>query len=168
MPGNTSAPVASSHAFFHSLGRSFCCRRSARFAPHRTLVRLGIKVVRGRITDLRSFCRNGYAAPNAVVLGVELRALALAAVYRCGGADCHCSGIQRATLPLGGQMRPKAYLVVLGVIIAVVTASGAAEGQNQGLDRIIKAGTVRIAVPDNFRPFGDHDTDGKLKGYDID
>jgi polar amino acid transport system substrate-binding protein len=65
-------------------------------------------------------------------------------------------------------MRPKAYLVVLGVIIAVVTASGAAEGQNQGLDRIIKAGTVRIAVPDNFRPFGDHDTDGKLKGYDID
>ena len=61
-------------------------------------------------------------------------------------------------------MRPKAYLVVLGVIIAVVTASGAAEGQNQGLDQDHQSpGTVRIAVPDNFRPFGDHDTDGKLR-----
>ena len=66
------------------------------------------------------------------------------------------------------QMSPKAFLLLLGVIMAVVTASGAAEAQNEGLSRIIKAGIVRIAVPDNFRPFGDHSTDGKLQGYDID
>jgi polar amino acid transport system substrate-binding protein len=65
-------------------------------------------------------------------------------------------------------MPPKAFLVVLGLVIAVGATSGAAAGQNQGLDRIIEAGTVRIAVPDNFRPFGDRDRDGKLQGYDID
>jgi polar amino acid transport system substrate-binding protein len=36
------------------------------------------------------------------------------------------------------------------------------------LDRIIKAGVVRIAVPGNFPPFGDTGADTKLEGYDID
>ena len=40
--------------------------------------------------------------------------------------------------------------------------------ENGALDRITQAGSVRIAVPDNFPPFGDLGPDGKLQGYDID
>ena len=36
------------------------------------------------------------------------------------------------------------------------------------LDSIIEAGTVRIAVPQDFAPFGSVDADGNLEGYDID
>ena len=40
--------------------------------------------------------------------------------------------------------------------------------ENDALNRIRQAGSVRIAVPGNFPPFGDLGPDGKLQGYDID
>ncbi len=36
------------------------------------------------------------------------------------------------------------------------------------LDNIIEAGTIRIAVPQDFAPFGSVDASGNLEGYDID
>ncbi|MGD1861149.1 MAG: transporter substrate-binding domain-containing protein [Leptolyngbyaceae cyanobacterium] len=36
------------------------------------------------------------------------------------------------------------------------------------LDSIIEAGTIRIAVPQDFAPFGSVDASGELEGYDID
>lgn len=51
-------------------------------------------------------------------------------------------------------MPRKTFLAVLGVIMLLVTAAGAPEARNEGLDRIIKAGAIRIAVPDDFPPFG--------------
>ena len=36
------------------------------------------------------------------------------------------------------------------------------------LDRIIEAGTIKIAVPQDFAPFGSVDASGNLEGYDID
>jgi polar amino acid transport system substrate-binding protein len=65
-------------------------------------------------------------------------------------------------------MPRRTFLAVLGVIMLLVTASGASEARNDGLDRIIKAGAIRIAVPDDFPPFGKRGTNGKLQGYDID
>jgi polar amino acid transport system substrate-binding protein len=55
----------------------------------------------------------------------------------------------------------------LGLAIAIVAAPFAANAKD-ALDRITKAAVVRIAVPDNFAPFGTMGTDGKLQGYDID
>lgn len=58
---------------------------------------------------------------------------------------------------------------VLGLLLAIAAAPEAtADEQNQALNAIVKAGTVRIAVPDNFAPFGTLGADGKLQGYDID
>ena len=65
-------------------------------------------------------------------------------------------------------MPRRTFLAVLGVIVLLVTASGAPEASNEGLDRIIKAGAIRIAVPDHFPPFGNRGTNGNLQGYDID
>jgi polar amino acid transport system substrate-binding protein len=36
------------------------------------------------------------------------------------------------------------------------------------LDSVIEAGTINIAVPQDFAPFGSVDADGNLEGYDID
>lgn len=36
------------------------------------------------------------------------------------------------------------------------------------LDRIIEAGSIKIAVPQDFAPFGSVDANGELEGYDID
>ncbi|NEQ54596.1 MAG: transporter substrate-binding domain-containing protein, partial [Leptolyngbya sp. SIO3F4] len=36
------------------------------------------------------------------------------------------------------------------------------------LDRIIESGTIKIAVPQDFAPFGSVDASGNLEGYDID
>jgi polar amino acid transport system substrate-binding protein len=59
-------------------------------------------------------------------------------------------------------------LIKLGLMIAVMVAPNAATAENGALDHIVKAGIVRIAVPDNFPPFGTLGADGKLEGYDID
>jgi polar amino acid transport system substrate-binding protein len=47
-----------------------------------------------------------------------------------------------------------------------VTAQDAATVSS--LDAIIEAGTIRIAVPQDFAPFGSVDADGNLEGYDVD
>ena len=47
-----------------------------------------------------------------------------------------------------------------------VTAQG--EAAVASLDQIIEAGTIRIAVPQDFAPFGSVDASGNLEGYDID
>lgn len=48
-----------------------------------------------------------------------------------------------------------------------VTAQDSA-AQVSSLDRIIESGTIRIAVPQDFAPFGSVDANGELEGYDID
>jgi polar amino acid transport system substrate-binding protein len=58
----------------------------------------------------------------------------------------------------------RAALCLLGLAI-VAMPSFAAEN---AFDRIVKAGVVKIGVPDNFPPFGTIGTDAKLEGYDID
>lgn len=54
------------------------------------------------------------------------------------------------------------------VAAATALAPSPAAAQNGALDRIVKAGVVRIAVPDNFPPFGTLSRDGRPQGYDID
>jgi len=41
-------------------------------------------------------------------------------------------------------------------------------GTGSSLDSIIEAGAIKIAVPQDFAPFGSTDADGNLEGYDID
>jgi polar amino acid transport system substrate-binding protein len=53
-------------------------------------------------------------------------------------------------------------------MIAIIAAPVAATAKDDALDHIIKTGIVRVAVPDNFPPFGDLGPDAKLQGYDID
>lgn len=48
-----------------------------------------------------------------------------------------------------------------------VTAQDAAASVSS-LDQIIEAGTIKIAVPQDFAPFGSVDASGNLEGYDID
>ncbi|MEM9903603.1 MAG: transporter substrate-binding domain-containing protein [Cyanobacteria bacterium P01_D01_bin.44] len=48
-----------------------------------------------------------------------------------------------------------------------VTAQDAAAPASS-LDSIIEAGTIKIAVPQDFPPFGSVDASGELEGYDID
>ncbi|MBE7384465.1 MAG: transporter substrate-binding domain-containing protein [Leptolyngbya sp. SIO1E4] len=40
--------------------------------------------------------------------------------------------------------------------------------ETSSLDAIIEAGTIQIAVPQDFAPFGSVDANGELEGYDID
>ena len=64
---------------------------------------------------------------------------------------------------------PLRLLSVLGLLVALVVLPLAAPAEENGaLATIIKVGVVKIAVPDNFAPFGTLDPDGKLQGYDID
>lgn len=55
------------------------------------------------------------------------------------------------------------YLLVAAVVVAAPAVAA-----ESALDRIIKAGVVRIGVPDNFPPFGTIGMDAKPEGYDID
>jgi len=55
-----------------------------------------------------------------------------------------------------------------GLLLAAVVGPGAATAADNALERITKAGVVRVAVPDNFPPFGNLGADSKLHGYDID
>ena len=56
----------------------------------------------------------------------------------------------------------------LALVVALIAGASAAMAEDDALDHITRAGIVRIAVPDNFPPFGDLGLDGKLQGYDID
>jgi polar amino acid transport system substrate-binding protein len=59
-------------------------------------------------------------------------------------------------------------LIALGVLIAVLAGPMAAIAADNALARTAKDGVVKVAVPDNFPPFGNLGADGKLHGYDID
>jgi polar amino acid transport system substrate-binding protein len=54
------------------------------------------------------------------------------------------------------------------LVIALIGVPSAAIAENDALDHITQTGKVKVAVPDNFPPFGDLGPDGKLQGYDID
>jgi polar amino acid transport system substrate-binding protein len=56
----------------------------------------------------------------------------------------------------------------LGLVIAIVAGPIAATAKDDALDHIVKTGTIRVAVPDNFSPFGTLGPDAKLQGHDID
>ena len=56
----------------------------------------------------------------------------------------------------------------MALALALIGAPSAAIAENDSFDHITRAGVVRVAVPDNFPPFGDLGPDGKLQGYDID
>lgn len=66
--------------------------------------------------------------------------------------------------------------LLLGLLIGVLgIVAGAARAQDQSavppgntLDKIIAAGVIRVAVPNDLAPFGSADAKGKLEGYDID
>jgi polar amino acid transport system substrate-binding protein len=64
-------------------------------------------------------------------------------------------------------MRFGRLLAQLGLVVAIAIAPIAAKA-DEALDKITKAGVVRVAVPDNFPPFGDLGPDGKPQGYDVD
>ena len=61
-----------------------------------------------------------------------------------------------------------AHTALLAFLCLAAAIAPAAAADNDALDRIVKTGIVRVAVPDNFPPFGDLGSDGKLHGYDID
>jgi polar amino acid transport system substrate-binding protein len=56
----------------------------------------------------------------------------------------------------------------LALIAALLAGPAAPRAADDALDRITKKGVVRIAVPDNFPPFGTLGVDMKPEGYDID
>lgn len=53
-------------------------------------------------------------------------------------------------------------------VTAQDTETAPAAAVTSSLDNIIEAGTIRIAVPQDFAPFGSVDASGNLEGYDID
>ena len=62
-----------------------------------------------------------------------------------------------------------AALVALAGSMAVMAAGAArADTGSNSLDRIIKAGVIHIAVPQDFPPFGSVGPDMQPQGYDID
>jgi polar amino acid transport system substrate-binding protein len=64
-------------------------------------------------------------------------------------------------------MLRRALSAAVGLVVATVAAFSAM-AENGTLDRITRTGTVRVAIPDNFPPFGDLGLDAKPRGYDID
>ena len=68
----------------------------------------------------------------------------------------------------GVAMSRRTLLAGLGLLVAIMASPITATANDNALDHIIKAGMVRVAVPDNFPPFGDLGPDGNLQGYDID
>lgn len=65
-------------------------------------------------------------------------------------------------------MRLSARIAGSFLVAVMAVAAQAAAAADNALDRITKAGIVKIAVPDHFAPFGTQGTDGQLHGYDID
>jgi polar amino acid transport system substrate-binding protein len=58
-------------------------------------------------------------------------------------------------------------LMKLALVIPLIAFPFKAGAYGSVLDRILQTGTVKIAVPENFPPFGDLGADAKLQGYDI-
>jgi polar amino acid transport system substrate-binding protein len=64
-------------------------------------------------------------------------------------------------------MKSAKWLGALSLVAAFVLSSGA-NAESNALDRIVKDGVVRIAVPQDFPPFGSVGPDLKPVGYDVD
>jgi polar amino acid transport system substrate-binding protein len=58
-------------------------------------------------------------------------------------------------------------LMKLALVILLIAFPFKAGAYGSVLDRILQTGTVKIAVPENFPPFGNLGADAKLQGYDI-
>jgi polar amino acid transport system substrate-binding protein len=58
--------------------------------------------------------------------------------------------------------------VGLALIVTLLAGPVTAPAANDALSRIVRKGVVRIAIPDNFPPFGTLDPDMKPEGYDVD
>lgn len=59
--------------------------------------------------------------------------------------------------------------ILLAAATAVLAfAFHSSEGHAEALDDIVKAGVIKVAVPQDFPPFGSVGTDLKPQGYDID
>lgn len=56
----------------------------------------------------------------------------------------------------------------LALIVALLAGSVTAPAADDALDRVVRKGVVRIAIPDNFPPFGTLGPDMKPEGYDVD
>jgi polar amino acid transport system substrate-binding protein len=61
----------------------------------------------------------------------------------------------------------KRHLSLALVSVAMLAAAGGAHAQN-ALDDVLKAKTIKIAVPTDFPPYGSVDTDLKPQGLDVD
>lgn len=58
--------------------------------------------------------------------------------------------------------------ILLAAAAALAFATHSPDSRAEALDDIMKAGVIRIAVPQDFPPFGSVGTDLKPQGYDID
>lgn len=82
-----------------------------------------------------------------------------------------------------GFLLPKKWLqtvliACIACVFSFITVACVGGGDSPGviaqdigassLDQIIEAGTIKIAVPQDFAPFGSVDASGELEGYDID
>lgn len=65
-------------------------------------------------------------------------------------------------------MRQVKFYAAIGLMAAAVTGWMTGAARADDLDRIMKAGVVKIAVPQDFPPFGSIGADMKPIGYDID
>ena len=66
------------------------------------------------------------------------------------------------------SMPARTLLVMLALVIPFIASPFKAGAYGGVLDRILQTGIVKVAVPDNFPPFGQPGPDAKLQGYDID
>lgn len=60
------------------------------------------------------------------------------------------------------------FLVSLAFVGTHTPSAIAQSGSTSSLDTIISAGTVKIAVPQDFAPFGSVGINGEVEGYDVD
>jgi polar amino acid transport system substrate-binding protein len=64
-------------------------------------------------------------------------------------------------------MSVRTLLMKLALAIPLIAFPFTAGAYGGVLDRILQTGTIKIAVPNDFPPFGDLGPDAKLQGYDI-
>ena len=76
--------------------------------------------------------------------------------------DVHFKGVKPMSM-VSAVRRAGAALVV-----ALAALHGAFDATAEQLDDIVKSGVIKIAVPQDFPPFGTVGTDMKPQGYDID
>ncbi len=67
-----------------------------------------------------------------------------------------------------GHTSRRAFVHALAVATTIAFVGQAGIAQADVLDNIQKAGVVRVAIPQDFPPFGSLGSDLKLQGYDID